>query len=234
MTVPIVRMLSYNVRSLRDDVAAVGRVIRSVEPHVVCIQEAPRLLRWRSKCAALARRSGLVVVTGGRTAAANLILSSLDMDVVATRDVLFTKDRRLHQRGAALAVLRHAGGSFAVAGIHLDLVAEPRMRHVSELDRALTGMVPAGTPTVVAGDINDLPGSAAWTQLTADRLDVWATIGDGDGFTYSARRPRRRIDGFFTGPGVVPISTQVIDSTDVRQGSDHRPVFVELELPAAH
>ena len=143
---PIVRILSYNVRSLRDDAAAVVRVIRSVQPHVVCIQEAPRLLRWRSKCAALARRSGLVVVTGGRTAAANLILSSLDVDVVTTRDVLFTKDRRLHQRGAALAVLRYGGESFAVAGTHLDLVAEPRIRHVGELDRALSGMVPAGTP----------------------------------------------------------------------------------------
>lgn len=228
---PIVRILSYNVRSLRDDAGAVARVIRSVQPHVVCIQEAPRLLRWRSKCAALARRSGLVVVTGGRTAAANLILSSLDVDVTATRDVLFTKDRRLHQRGAALAVLRCDGGSFAVAGMHFDLVAEPRVRHVGELGRALTGMVPAGTPTVVAGDMNDVPGSAAWAQLTEDRLDVWAAIGEGDGFTYSAQNPRRRIDGIFTGPGVVPISARVIDSTDVRRGSDHRPVFVELELP---
>jgi len=173
----------------------------------------------------------LVVVTGGRTAAANLILSSLDVDVTATRDVLFTKDRRLHQRGAALAVLRCDGGSFAVAGIHLDLVAEPRVRHVGELGRALTGVVAAGTPTVVAGDVNDVPGSAAWAQLTEDRLDVWAAIGEGDGFTYSAQSPRRRIDGIFTGPGVVPISAQVIDSTDVRRGSDHRPVFVELELP---
>jgi endonuclease/exonuclease/phosphatase family metal-dependent hydrolase len=173
----------------------------------------------------------LVVVTGGRTAAANLILSSLDVDVTATQDVLFTKDRRLHQRGAALAVLRCDGGSFAVAGIHLDLVAEPRVRHVGELGRALTGMVAAGTPTVVAGDVNDVPGSAAWAQLTEDRLDVWAAIGEGDGFTYSAQSPRRRIDGIFTGPGVVPISARVIDSTDVRRGSDHRPVFVELELP---
>jgi len=228
--VPIVRILSYNVRSLRDDAGAVTRVIRSVEPHVVCLQEAPRLLRWRSKCAALARRSGLVVVTGGRTAAGNLILSSLDVDVVATQDVRFSKDRRRHQRGAALAVLRYDGESFAVAGTHLDLVAEPRIRHVGELGQALTGMVPAGTPTVVAGDINDLPGSAAWAQLTEDRLDAWATIGEGDGFTYSARSPRRRIDGIFTGPGVVPVSARVIDSTDVHQGSDHRPVFVELEL----
>ena len=35
----------------------------------------PHLLRWRSKCAALARTSGLVVVGGGRRAGANLVMS---------------------------------------------------------------------------------------------------------------------------------------------------------------
>ena len=95
----------------------------------------------------------------------------------------------------------------------------------------MTGMVPPGTPTVVAGDINDVPDPPPGPELTEDRLDVWAAIGEGDGFTYSAHNPRRRIDGIFTDPGVVPISARVIDSTDVRRGSDHRPVFVELELP---
>jgi endonuclease/exonuclease/phosphatase family metal-dependent hydrolase len=229
--VPVLRLLSYNIRSLRDDAAAVVGMIRSVKPHIVCVQEAPRLLRWRSKCAALARRSGLVVVTGGRPAGANLILSTLDVDVLATRDVLFTKDRCLHQRGAALAVLRFSGAPFALAGTHLDLVAEARLRHVGELGRALSAIAPAGVPTVVAGDVNDLPGSATWTQLTADRLDAWAAVGDGDGFTYSARNPRRRIDGIFTSPGARPISAQVIESPDGRRASDHRPLFVEIELP---
>ena len=48
-----VRIMSYNIRSLRDDRAAVVRVIRDVDPDVVCIQEAPRFFRWRAKCARL-------------------------------------------------------------------------------------------------------------------------------------------------------------------------------------
>ena len=40
------RVLSYNVRSLRDDPEALGRVIRSAQPHVVLVQEAPRFWRW--------------------------------------------------------------------------------------------------------------------------------------------------------------------------------------------
>ena len=69
------RLLSYNVRSLRDDPAAVARVMRAAEPDVAIVQEAPRFLRWRSSCAALARRAGLLWVSGGRAAGANLVLS---------------------------------------------------------------------------------------------------------------------------------------------------------------
>jgi endonuclease/exonuclease/phosphatase family metal-dependent hydrolase len=229
--VPVLRLLSYNVRSLRDDAGAVARVIRAAEAHVVCVQEAPRFLRWRAKCAALARRSGLVVVTGGRTAAANLILSALDVDVVATRDVRFSRDRRLHQRGTALAELRLQGTSFAVAGTHLDLVEPPRIRHVGELEEAVSALIAPSVPTVVAGDVNDEPGSPTWTRLAERRTDVWAAIGDGSGGTFSVGDPRRRIDGVFADDRIGLRSAQVIDSPDVRRASDHRPVLVELDLP---
>jgi endonuclease/exonuclease/phosphatase family metal-dependent hydrolase len=222
------RLLSYNVRSLRDDGAAVARVIRTAQPDVVCIQEAPRFLRWRSKCAELARSSGLVIVGGGRPAAANLLLSTLAVDVEATRDVLFTPDRALHRRGAALAVLRLGGVRFAVAGTHLDLVEAPRLRHIAELDRALAGYAP-DVPTVIAGDVNDVPGSAAWQLLAQQRVDA---LPDGDGFTFSATDPRRRIDGVFADPGLRVVSAEVLDSPDVTIASDHRPVLVELQLPA--
>ena len=221
------RLLTYNIRSLRDDGSAVARVIRDARPDVVCIQEAPRFLRWRSKCAALARRSGLVIVGGGRPAAANLLLSTLAVEVESSRDVLFSQDARLHQRGAAIAVLRLGAARVAVAGTHLDLVEAPRLQHIAELEQALDEHVPDGVPTVVAGDINDRPGSPAWQLLTERRVDA---VPAGDGFTYSATRPRRRIDGVFADPALRIASADVIDSPDVKIASDHRPVLVELEL----
>jgi endonuclease/exonuclease/phosphatase family metal-dependent hydrolase len=229
--VPVLRLLSYNVRSLRDDPAAVARVIRSAQPDVVCVQEAPRFLRWRSRCAALARSSGLVVVGGGRVCGANLLLSTLGVDVVATREVAFSKDRGLHQRGTALALLQVGGARVAVAGTHLDYppdAGDARLRHARELLEALDGFA-AGVPTVIAGDVNDLPGSPTWQLFETRGTDAFAAAGAGDGFTYSALEPVRRIDGIFADARIGVRSAVVLDGDDVRRASDHRPVLAELE-----
>ena len=229
---PSLRVLSYNVRSMRDDQTALARVIRSAEPDVVCVQEAPRFLRWRSRCARLARTSGLVVVGGGRPAAANLILSTLAVDVVRTADVLFSKDRGLHQRGTAVAVLRIGGAPFAVAGTHLDLAAEPRLRHVGELQAALEAHRPPDVPAMICGDLNCRPGSLPWAALTERFQDAFAVAGVGSAFTSSSRNPHQTIDGIFVDRRITVRSARVLEQPDVEIASDHRPLLAELELPA--
>ena len=228
---PTLRLLSYNIRSMRDDHDALARVIKSAAADVVVVQEAPRFLRWRSKCAALARMSGLVVVGGGRPAGANLIMSTLGVDAVAVSDHAFSRDPQLHQRGCAVAVLRYGGTQFAVVGTHLDTVPEPRLRHAGELEETIASAVPAGTPAVVCADVNDHPGSPTWQALTRERADAWAVAGSGDGYTSTAREPHQRIDGIFVSPPITVRSAQVPDGPDVLVASDHRPLLVELDLP---
>lgn len=228
---PTLRLLSYNIRSMRDDRAALARVIKSAAADVVVVQEAPRFLRWRSKCASLARMSGLVVVGGGRPAGANLVMSSLGVDAVAVSDHAFSRDPRLHMRGCVTAVLRYRGTQFAVVGTHLDTVPEPRLRHAGELEQAIRSTVPSGTPVVVCADVNDHPGSPTWQVLTQARADAWAVGGSGDGFTSTAREPHQRIDGIFVSRAITVRSAHVPDGPDVLAASDHRPVLIELELP---
>lgn len=228
--VTVVKVLSYNVRSMRDHTAALARVMRQVAPDVAIIQEAPRFLRWRSQCAALARRAGLVVVTGGRASGANLVLSSLAVEVVATHEIGFSKQPNLHFRGAALALLRLAGTDFAVAGTHLDLIESPRLSHLDELAEHTAAAVPAGVPLIVGGDLNALPGSATWRRLERFGQDAFAAVSADTGFTYSSTDPVRRIDALFAGAGARPVSARVIGSEDVRIASDHRPLVVEFDI----
>ena len=229
--VPVLRLLSYNIRSMRDDDDALVRVIRGAEAQVVVVQEAPRFLRWRSKCAGLARRSGLVVVGGGRPAGANLIMSTLGVDLEREHDVMFSTDPDLHHRGTAIAIMRYLGSRFAVAGTHLDVQPDPRLRHVGELHAAIERLVPAEVPTVVAGDVNDRPGSPSWDLLTSERTDAFAAAGEGSPFTSTATNPHQTIDGVFADPRITVRSACVLGSPDVHIASDHRPLLVELELP---
>jgi len=227
--VTTLRVLCYNVRSLRDDPEAVGRVIRAADPQVALIQEAPRFWRWRMACAALARRAGMVLVTGGRTSGANLVLSTLAVDVLASHEISLSRQPKLHRRGAAVALLRLSGSRFAVAGTHLDLVEAARLTHLDELAALLADRLP-DVPLLLGGDLNAVPGSATWQRLTEFGPDVFAAVGRGDGFSYSAVEPVRRIDGLFADPRLRPVSAQVLDSPDVRIGSDHRPLLAEFEL----
>jgi endonuclease/exonuclease/phosphatase family metal-dependent hydrolase len=227
--VTVLRLLSYNVRSLRDDPVAVGRVMREARPHVVIVQEAPRFLRWRSACAAIARRAGLVWVCGGRESGANLVLSTLAVRTLACHDIPFSAQPKLHQRGAAVAVLELAGSAFAVAGTHLDLIEQPRLAHLDELAAFVKGRLP-DVPLVVGGDLNALPGSDTWRRLEAFGVDAFAAVGAGDGNTYSSTAPVRRIDALFADPRLRPVRAEVLDSDDVRVASDHRPLLAEFEL----
>jgi len=223
------RIVSYNIRSLRDDPDAVTRVLRSVHPDVALIQEAPRFLRWRTRCAAVARRAGLVWVSGGRVAGANLVLSTLAVRTVARFEIPFSDRPKLHHRGAAAAVLELAGHRFAVAGTHLDLIEEPRLAHLDEL-ASFARLSFDGAPLVLGGDLNALPDSDTWRRAAEFGVDAFAAVGTGDGFTYSATAPVRRIDALFADPRLRPVRAEVIDSAEVRAASDHRPLVVEFEL----
>lgn len=232
------RLLSYNIRSLRDDAAAVAAVIRACEPDVVAIQEAPRFFRWRSKRAALARTSGLLVATADRPAGL-MLMTSLAVQVKSTSFALLPRTPKLHQRGVCSATVSLRGSQWTVASVHLSLDADERQRHLDPLWDALG--TPAA-PLVVAGDVNERPSGAVWKQL-ADRLrDAYVVAPDGPAETYSSRRPHKRIDGVFVDPAIEVVGCHAVHSVDgldsagepgvdaatLAAASDHLPVLAVL------
>ena len=219
------RVLAYKVRSLRDDARAVAEVIKFCRPDVVCIQEAPRLFRWRAKCAALARESGLVVVTGGRPAGAMLLLAALRVRVETSRDLLLSKTPGLHQRGLAVAVVAVPGLRVTVAAMHLGLDAAERRRHVDEV---LAELARFDAPVILAGDVNEEPTEPAWRVLADRCQDGFAVAPAGGGPTFPAGAPSRRIDGIFVDPRLEVLSCAVPDVAGVEGASDHRPILAVL------
>ena len=226
------RVLSYNVRSLRDDVPAVVRVIRRIAPDVVCVQEAPRFFRWRFKIADLARRAALAYVAGGRPAGGTAILVAQRVDVRDRVEHRFSKTSGLHQRGATLVRLQVAGAELTATSIHMSLDADERLRHFAEL-RSLVESLPA-PHYLIAGDVNDTPDKPAWRALADDLNDAYVSAPKGGELTYSADRPRRRIDGVFVSPDIAVLGCGVPQDPDALRdyprATDHLPVVADLRI----
>lgn len=221
----MLRLLTWNIRALRDDCRAVVRVLRDLAPDVVCVQEAPRIFGWRGTLAWLAHDAGLVHRAGGRLNGGTVVLTRPGVPVTATRSARLTKTRGLHQRGVAAVTV---GGRLCVASLHLGLDGTERALHVPQVRGVVES---ARTPyALVAGDVNETPGNPAWDALSGWLVDVGATRDARP--TFSARAPRRRIDGVFASPQVQVVEQRVVtDHPDVTAATDHLPVLAVVEVP---
>ena len=201
------RVVSWNVRSLRDGRRAVVRQLRDLEADVVVLQEAPRLVLWRLSRWLLARQLGLHLATRGR-AAGNCVLTRLPRVSSASREL--SRPPGLHRRGTAAAVLLLDGAPLRVLGTHLDLDADASL---------VTATAARDEPVdVLCADVNDQPGSAAWQVLSSGLHDP------GSALTFPAAAPRRRIDALLLGPTLRVVAFTVVDTT----ASDHRLLVADV------
>ncbi|CAN5654144.1 hypothetical protein BH18ACI5_BH18ACI5_23420 [soil metagenome] len=80
-------------------------------------------------------------------------------------------------------------------------------------------------PVLAAGDFNAEPGSQVHKLMLAGGLrDAWLECAAGDGFTYPADKPVKRIDYLFLADPLHCTDARVIESTV----SDHRPLLVTI------
>lgn len=221
------RVVSYNVHTLRDDRAALVSVVRELAPDILLLQEAPLRFRWRHKCAELARSFGLVMAAGGMPGRGNLILTDLRVRVEQSWCTWYPLTPGRHLRGAAFARCRLAGERFVVAGTHLATDPAERPAQARLLKRSLAELT---EPVVVAGDLNDEPTGPAWRAL-ADGLVDTVDPGESDkALTFSCADLRRRIDTIFVDPRIEVVSCQVADTPAARRASDHFPVVADLRM----
>ncbi|MFI9610266.1 endonuclease/exonuclease/phosphatase family protein [Streptomyces sp. NPDC052023] len=231
------RVLSYNIRSMRDDTAALARVISACDPDLVLLQEAPRFFRWRKKLARLAAASGQMILSGGATAAGPALLCSLRATVERTEDVLLPLTPGLHRRGFATAVVRFGHARLGVLSCHLSLRKEERYEQGRMLLDQLAGL---GAEHVIAGgDLNERPAGRTFRLLADGLQDCWATAPWGGEYTSTPADPHQRIDAIFATKGIevlgcgVPHGHPGVTERDLRAATDHLPVLAALRIPSA-
>ena len=236
----VLRVATWNVHDLRDDVAAAARVLRAIDPDVLCLQEVPRHPFSGRRVAAFAQRCGLSFPGDHRGSGGTTVLTRPALVVDQTRHVRLPVPRLQRRRGYAVArVARPGHPPVTVASIHLGLDAPQRERHVAQLLADLGG----AAALVVAGDLNELADGRAWSAL-AGRLPRVS----GEEPTFSARHPRLCIDAVFASlPVAGPAARSTVGSgrasgqdggrpavalspADLVAASDHLPVWVDLDV----
>ena len=216
------RVLSWNLRDLLGDPLAVHRVVRAAGADVACLQEAPRRPGARLRLHLLERATGMRCVAGGRRAGGTAVLVAPAVRVGWACGFRLPVDgwwRRT--RGASVVVVRTPGEpAVAVASVHLPLEPPLRPDHVARVRRVLEHR---GLPAVVAGDLNEPPGSPAWRAWEPLVADPWPDAPA----TYPASGPVHRLDAVLVGAGLRAqgVAEGWCDPDDVRLATDHRPVL---------
>jgi vancomycin resistance protein VanJ len=225
------RALTWNVEQWSYGGANLARAILELEPDVFCLQEArnygtyPHDAEWNAFEAAL---PGYQLLRVGEMA-------------VGTRWPLVEEQRiRLHKelwRRPLLDVTVRApdGGLLRVLDAHLvytgfygkrpsALVTSARER-VAQAERIVEHLGDSGRATLLCGDLNASPNSAALAVLRERLSDAWSLRGRGFGVTTSVRWPLRRID-YLMVSGVEIGDVRVLD----HPLSDHRAVMATFAL----
>lgn len=209
--------MTYNIRMLKDDRAAVVAVLRACAPDVVAIQEPPRggvVGRWRLR--RLAAEAGLEVVVAGEGARTTALLARPELAITGARGMRLPSAPGRTLRG--LAIAEHAG--LRIISVHLGLSAHERSRQVVRI----MPLVAAAPNCLVLGDLNELPDGPSWRRLGMNLRDLAAHAGP----TYSATAPVKRIDAVLGSRGVVASGARVVSDEHTARASDHLPVVVDV------
>jgi endonuclease/exonuclease/phosphatase family metal-dependent hydrolase len=231
------RIVSYNIHHCRGldgrvDLKRIATLLRNADPDLVALQEVDRNTKRSGnidQSSELARLTGMyesfakaIDFEGGEYGQS--ILSRFPVkDLEITK--LANRDNR-EQRIAASSLIDMANGySIQFLSTHLDN-SEPNIR----LEQA-TQLKDLGSRdaflSILAGDMNASPESNVMAKL----MESWSVPSDGENLpTVPAASPKRQIDYVLLRSPSPPIigSSRVIEEP---VASDHRPIFLSIELP---
>jgi endonuclease/exonuclease/phosphatase family metal-dependent hydrolase len=244
-TLQPLRILTFNIHAGKDaagkpNLDAVAALVKSTGAQIVLLQEVDRGTARSGQVdqvAALAEATtydtafgaSLLHYDGGEYGIAALSRTGIGFHSTLPLAVTPVQARAGGSREPRVALVMMTvtrGGVWRAIDTHLDPSDEAaRAQEIGHLVEIYTEQSAAGTPLVMGGDFNSTPDNPVLAPLRAAGLrDAWTECGSGDGFTYPAAAPIKRIDYLFLSGDVHCAEARVIDT----QASDHRPLLVTI------
>ena len=241
-----VRVLVLNMHAGKDakgvdNLDGVASLVRSTRADVVLLQEVDRgttrsgNVDQIDRLATATRYSpafaaSLVNYQGGQYGIAVLAREDVGYQSTVPLAVTPVQARAGGSREPRVALLAFAtvrGALWRLVNTHVDPAdAAARTQELRQVAAIARQQLADGRPLVVGGDLNatpDDPGLAALRD--AGLRDAWLECGAGDGFTFPADKPVKRIDYLWLAGSLRCASAAVLESTV----SDHRPLLVTLK-----
>jgi len=233
------RVLSYNIHHGEGmdgklDLERIANVIKSVDPHVVALQEVDRGVERTQgvdEPGELARLTGMtpvfernIVYQGGDYG--NAVLSKLPIS--GWRNVHVPSHYVGEQRGALVLDLIAPDAKktpIRFMATHIDYRPDDseRMDSVKKLEEVARER--PDLPTLLVGDLNSKPDSRVMKAFGEN----WTRTDSSPLLTFPADKPDRQIDYVLVRPASrwKVVESRVLDEP---VASDHRPLLVVLEL----
>lgn len=232
-----IRVMSYNIHvgvgmDKKLDLQRIADVIIKQKPDLVGLQEVDRGVKrteGKDEIAELAAMTRMdyafahnLDYQGGQYGVA--ILSRSLLKNVEHR--MFENKREAERRGLLRAEVEVDGKIVNFVTTHLDYqYTDGRVFETEQMLKFLEGV---NGPLIVVADMNDEPAGEAYKLMSMKFSDAWiSSRAKGEGFTYPADKPIKRIDYvFYRGNDMKVKKASVIETL----ASDHVPVVVELLL----
>ncbi len=232
------RVMTYNIHvgvgmDKKLDLQRIADVINAARPDLVGLQEVDRGVKrteGKDEIVELATMTRMhyafapnLDYQGGKYGVA--ILSRLP--IKSTEHRMFENKRESERRGMLRVEVKVDGKRLNFVTTHLDYQFEDgRLLETEQLLKFLEGVK---NPLIVVADLNDLPSGSAYKLMSTKFDDAWLTSrAAGDGFSYPADKPVKRIDHIFylRSDQIRAKKSWVIETL----ASDHIPVIAELEI----
>jgi endonuclease/exonuclease/phosphatase family metal-dependent hydrolase len=220
------RVLSFNTHRSTGTLDAIAEEILELDPDVVLLQEIDRrMLRTGAvdQAEALAEAVGMdgsfsANLVRGAGQYGTLILSRFD--IVQQGRIPLVRSPRTEARGLQWVTVEVSGQALRVYNTHLD-ARRPDVR-LAQARQVADILAQDDVPTILGGDLNAWPASAAVATIAARLTDTWTATGQGRSATSSGGR---KIDYLFV-RGLRPLLSQVAASG----ASDHHRLWADVRL----